>query len=169
MPTNEKNIARMFGVLPSQGADPIPVSIDAYGADPLAIPPAAFTPYLDTYDYTLDVTDLMNRTALGPQYFMAPVNFPDKVTVTALTLYGWRLAAPAVMILALFRVTRSNVMVQMSSVTADWGGAYGSLTDSTIANPIVDNVNYQYVLQLTLDPNTAVTDVQFTGATITFA
>lgn len=169
MPTNEKNEVRMFGVLPSQGADPIPVSLDAYGADPLSVPPSAFKPTVDTDDWSDGGVYLINRVALAEQNYYAPIYFPDKVTVTALTLYGYRDLAAAAMSLALYRMDRIGGATLMASVIANWIGGYSHLSDSTITAPIIDNVNYQYVLYLSLDPSIAVLEVRFSGATITFS
>lgn len=163
----EKNEVRMVGVLPSQGADPILVSGMLYPS-PLSIPPPAFIPRFDTYNWDNAALSLKNRTALTTQYFYAPVYLPNGVTVSELTLYGYRDDALAVMSLSLYRIDHTGGAVLMGDVNADWIVGDGSGSDSPMALPTVDNVNYSYILSLVLDPNDSVNDVKFFGGTLDF-
>ena len=133
---------------------------------PLAIPPSAFVPQLDTQDWEILQIYVRNRSILTQQNYYAPVYLPDGVTVNKLTLHGNRDDADAVMVLCLRRNNRQGVLEAMALVTADWTTGYSSKSDEAIDYPVIDNENYDYSLELTLDPNDAVTDVEFTGSLI---
>ena len=133
---------------------------------PLAIPPPAFVPGDDAYDWKIFPTWVQNRSALTLTEFYAPVFLPQGVTVKKLTLYGYRDDAAATMTLALFHNDREGIQTSMVLVTADWETGYSSREQTTIADAKIDNENRNYSLRLQLDPNDAVGDVKFTGALI---
>jgi len=164
----EDNLVNKIGVVPFKNADPIPVEVAAWGADPLSVPPSTFLPGRSDYDWLCDERKLRNLTALTTQYYHAPVFFPDGVTVSRLTLYGYRTDADAIMQIFLFRADRAGVSVAMSNVLADWITGYSSGYNDTIVNPVIDNADCTYSLRVTLDPDANVLDVQFTGAKVTF-
>ncbi|MBA7495770.1 hypothetical protein ES702_06359 [subsurface metagenome] len=136
---------------------------------PLSISPAAFGPYLDTYDYMIGYDQLRNATSLELQSFVAPLILPDGVTVTKMTLYGNREDALAEMSISLYRFTEGVAAGQMAVVIADWTSGYSSGYTETIANPTIDNANYGYGFNLQLDPNDDVTEVNFRRVKIEFA
>ena len=133
---------------------------------PLAIPPSAFVPNLDTQDWNIRDGYVGNRAALTQQNYFAPVYLPDGVTVNKLTLHGYRDDADAVMTLGLHRNNREGGLETLASVTADWITGYSSKSDEAIDYPVIDNENYDYSLELILDPNDDVLDVRFAGALI---
>ena len=135
---------------------------------PVSIPPPAFVPFLDNQDFEIRQEFLKNRAVLVVQYFVAPVIFPDGVTVTKLTLYGYRDDVDAVLALGLNRVHRLGGSNLMASVTSNWTTGWSSFYDDTINNSIINNGIYSYALVLTLNPNDAVADVKFSGAKIEF-
>ena len=135
---------------------------------PLSIPPSAFVPYDDSYDWMISYEVLNNRTSLEVHVYYAPVILPQGVTVSKLTLYGYRNDALAVMMLTLRRVARDATAVEMASITAGWTIEWDSAYDDTIGYATIDNENYSYVLEIELDPNDDVGDVRFSGAKIEF-
>ena len=137
-----------------------------YFPKPLAIPPPAFVPNLDTQDWEITQAYVRNRAVLTQQVYVAPVYLPDGATVTKLTLYGGRVDVDAVMQLWLRRSNRQMGLETMATVLADWTTGYSSGYDDTIDYAVIDNENYDYSLELILDPNDAVEDVTFTGALI---
>ena len=147
--------------MPNVGNFPVP----AY-PKPLAIPPSAFVPRNDTYDWEIIPAYVHNRTILTLTEFNAPVTLPQGARVKKLTLYGYRDDALATMALTLFHNDREGVETIMAAVTADWETGYSSGEDATIADPEIDNETRNYSLRLQLDPNDGVSDVQFTGAII---
>jgi len=163
----EKNQVRMVGVLPSQGADPIPVSGMLYPS-PIALPHNAFIPQSDTIQYTLYTSVLVSRLLLTSQVFFAPVFLPDGVTVTKLTLFGYRDDAASVFSITLYRNDRADGNVIMGTVIADWTTGYSSKYDDSIASALIDNDDYQYVVYVTIDPNDSIWDVRFSGVKIEF-
>lgn len=163
----EADRIRMIGVLPSEGADPIPVSGLLYPS-PLSISPAAFTPIFDTYDWYITQHTVKNRAGLVIQYYAAPVNLPHGVTVTKVTLYGYRDDNLSTMALTLYQTDRETNRPSMAGIIADWIDGYGSKYDDTINLAVIDNENYSYGFLLILTPNDAVEDCYFTGAKIEF-
>jgi len=137
---------------------------------PLSIPPAAFVSALDTFDWDCSWTGLKNRAALTLQYFYAPVLLPHGVTVTKVTLYGYRDDALAVLKLSLGRNNRSSAVAQLlvTNLTADWISGYSSIGEDTILYDTIDNETYHYSLIAEMDPNDSVEDVKFLGATVDF-
>jgi len=135
---------------------------------PLSIPSAAFVPKLNTYDWMIDDVFMRNGTALTGQEFFAPVLLPHGATITSLNLYGYRDDALSNLQLYLRRITHVSTHTIMGECLADWTDGFGNKLDSAIGTPIVDNVNYGYVLELHLEPNDNVTDVWFTCAKIAF-
>ena len=135
---------------------------------PLSIPPPAFVPYNETYDWVIDSGVLWNRTSLEIHLYYAPVILPHGATVSKVTLYGYRNDALATMSLILFRVNRTGNGVEMAMLMADWVLGWSSIYEDNISYATVDNENYQYVLEVGLDPNDNIGDVRFTGAKIEF-
>jgi len=136
---------------------------------PISVPPAAFQPKHDNYDWTIDDYRLFNRSALTSQEYFAPVFLPPGATVTKLTLYGFRDDVAADMHLYLRRITGVGSHTTMALCAADWTDDAGAISDSTIDVALVDNSTYAYSLELVLDPNDSVLDVQFYRAEIEFS
>ena len=137
-----------------------------YYPKPLPIGPSAFDPDLDTHDYERANAFLRNRAALTQQEFHAQVVLPEGVTVTKVTLFGYRIDALASMFARLVHQDRVGNEVIMSTLTVDWSDGYGSVEDTSITDPTINNGAYDYVLYLAIDPNDDVTEVMFTGALI---
>lgn len=135
----------------------------------VSIPPAAFVPTTDTQDWLIDGGKVRNNAVLDLQRFYAPAIFPNGVTVSKLTLYGFRNDPLATMVLELRRAGRVGSHTLMAQCTADWTDEYGSIYDDTITDPVIDNANYSYLLELSLHPNDAAQDVWLTGAVIELA
>lgn len=135
---------------------------------PVSIHPAAFIPLDDAEDWDVTAVRLANRASLNLQGFYAPVILPHGVTVTKVTLYGYRDDAAASMLLRLRRTDRQGSNDIMALAQANWTDGYNSIYDDTIASALIDNENYSYSLELQLNPNDSVNDVRFTGAKIAF-
>lgn len=144
-----------------------PVSIRAVHS-PVSINPSNFIPYLDTYDWDIQVGYVANRITITDQYYMAPFNLPPGVTVTRITLYGYRDDAAATLTIWIRRITRINTLANMAVISADWADGYGSVYTETIAMPVIDNVNYSYGIMLLVSPNDAVSDIKLTGVKFDF-
>ena len=137
-----------------------------YFPKPLSIGPPAFVPGLDTYDYEVAGEYLRNQTSLTEQKFLAPVVLPDGVTISKVTLFGYRLDALASLGLRLVHHDRADSTVEMCSLSADWSDGYGSVETPTITDPVIDNENRDYFLSVKIDPNDDVMEVRFNGALI---
>jgi hypothetical protein len=135
---------------------------------PISIPPAAFVPRFDTHDWQIQDTFLGLRTSTTLLRFYAPVIFPNSVTVTRLTLYGYRTHAAAELKLYLYRSDGAAALALLADVSATWTTGYSSVFDATIDNAVINNLLYSYDLYLRVDPGAAVGDVKFTRAMITF-
>jgi len=136
---------------------------------PLSFPPPAFLPGDDTYDFDIACNYLMNRASLEMQLFRAPVILPQGVTVTKLTLYGYRDDAAATLQLILQRGSRTGMPLSMAMVTAGWTTGNNSGYIDSIDYATIDNETYNYTLQIMLNPNDSVNDVKLTGALIEFS
>lgn len=143
--------------------------VDISGFKTVAICPADFTPGQEDYDWIQSYNQLHNRTSLTLQTFSAPVILPNGVTISKITLYGYRDDAEAEMSIRLYRNDPLGSSDLMAEVVADWTSGSSSGYDDTISYATIDNVNYTYGLILRLDPNDAVSDVNFTGVKIELA
>jgi len=138
--------------------------------NPLSIPPSAFVPRLDTYDWDQSYRWLKNRTVLSVQTFSAPLYLPQGAIVTKAVLYGYRDVSDASSILTLNvkGTTRVATDFVMSAIEANWSDGYGSIEDTTIDYATIDNVNKHYSVTLGINPFESVDDTFFTGAVIEF-
>jgi len=109
---------------------------------PLSVSAHDFIPSQDTYDFVLSSGLLRHRTTLTVQYFDTGIILPHGVTVTKVTLFGWRDDAAASLVLYLIRANRAGGISVMASVSANWTTGYSSRADTTITNPVIDNINY---------------------------
>ena len=135
---------------------------------PISISPPAFVPYLDTHDWEIKRETLKNRATLTGQYFLPNIAFPPGVTVTKVTLYGYRDDNLSTMSLTLSRVHRLAGFVVMSLVTADWNTGWSSGYDDAIDYDVINNGIFSYNLMLYLFPNDSVDDVKLSGVKIEF-
>ena len=143
--------------------------VDISGFKIVSIPPSAFVPMEDTYDWIITSVSVINRTVLDPQYFMAPVILPHGATITKLTAYFYRDDELAAAQITLRRTARMGTSDIMALVDATWTSGYSSGYDDTIDYPIIDNENYSYTVRIILNPNDNVEDVKFNGAKIELA
>jgi len=135
----------------------------------LSIPPPAFVPGDSDQDWVIDEYWIKNKISLDEQGYRAPVIFPNGLTVTKLTLHGFRDNAFASMYLQLIRNDKTRNITVMALIKADWTDGASSKYEDTIEYATIDNVNYTYLLWLKLNPNDSVNDVKFYAATIEFA
>ena len=135
---------------------------------PISFPPVSFTPRYDTDDFFCQETFIQNRATITVQVFYAPVYFPHGVTVTKVTLYGFRWSIDPELTIHLKRVNRAAGSVLMSTISAAWTDGAGSAYDNSISYATIDNVSYSYVLQLVLNPVRDVSIVSFYSAMIDF-
>jgi len=135
---------------------------------PISIPASSFLPFYDTYDYERTRELLKNRVTLTPQYYSAPVIFPPSVTVTKVTLYGYRDDASATLSLYLARVDRVGSLVTMATCVSNWITGYSSIYDDIISYAVINNNNYSYALALIVDADDDVDNVKLSGVKIEF-
>ena len=135
---------------------------------PISIGPPLFQPRYDTYDWSLRSFSLQNRTVLTMQSFEAHLFFPNGITLTKVTLYGFRDDSSAYLSLYLFRVDRVGAQTEMAAVNALWTDGNNSAYDDSISFATINNNNYAYVLELEIYPNDSVDDIKFYGAKIDF-
>lgn len=136
---------------------------------PLSVPPAAFVPAESSQDWYIRSNALRNASNVTYQLFFAPIFLPNGAVVSKLTLYGYRDDASATLSVSLIRDDRAGTSGTMATVSSDWTGGNSSGYDDSISNATINNSTYDYLLQLTIDPNDATSDVVFTGAKIDFS
>lgn len=140
---------------------------------PYPMGPADFLPQNDTYDWILTRAGvwgpgsvLYNRVALTPQTFYAAICLPDAAVMTSFKLFGYKNSAAGALLGNLYRHDRQGTNSTLATVTApNWAG-WGNVEDVTIATATIDNVNYAYTVEVTIDPDAAVTDHAFSGILI---
>ena len=133
---------------------------------PFIVPAPAFVPLGSDQDWIIKLKELRNKASLSSQEFNAPVCLPNGVTVTKLTLVGYRTAEVDTLELRLIRVSSAGSEQIMATVVADWLYGYGSTETTTISYAKIDNANYFYGLRADVDPDSVVTDARFTRAVI---
>jgi len=134
---------------------------------PLAIPPGAFVPGLDTYDCTIDHAYFQNRTTTSSQKFYAPVFLPQGASVWKLVICAYRNTETPNLTLKLYRYGVVWGVTLMATVAADWTGGEGSKGTTEITEPLIDNTKYAYSVEFDVDPNGgAVADAKGIGARI---
>ena len=133
---------------------------------PLAVHPSAFVVGTSEYEWFGTTYDLKNRAALTLQIWRTPVFLPDKCTVTKLILRGYRDDALAEMQLRLYGISLAGGSTIMAEILADWTDGEGEKSETTITEPVIDNENHSYMLQLNLLPNDNIDDVRFWRAQI---
>lgn len=143
--------------MPNIGWFPVP----AY-PKPLNIGPGDLIPALDSQDWYHTPELVRPRTALSIQKWYAPVILPQGAVTTKATLYGYREDAQAIFRCTLVRFDRETSSPNSIQLVADWTDGYGSIEGTTFNYPVIDNVNYTYVLMVEIDANDAVTDAWFT-------
>jgi len=137
-------------------------------SSPISIGPSAFIPAVDNQDWYNTNTDLRNRVALTVQYFYANVAFLNSVTVTKLTLYGYRDDAASVLKIVLYRINSVGGGDVLAEASLLGTGGYGSKEDIIILTPVIDNTTYSYCIRLEINPNNSILDCRFTRAEIEF-
>jgi len=135
---------------------------------PISVPAPAFTVTRDTYQWTLNDSYLQNRVLISSQYYYAPLYFPNGVTVTKLTLYGYRDDPSSSLRLRLRRIDRIGGASDMALVISNWVDGVNNQETATITNPTIDNVNYAYGLRMEIHPNDYCLDCYFYSAVIDF-
>lgn len=118
----------------------------------ITIPPAAFSPYEDGYDFLIG--ERMWHY-WGPEasqtngWYLAPLYLPDGAVVKKMTFYWHRIDASVVATVHLQRTRLGYDTYQDLAVAnslAGVGDFYSSTTDSTINPPLIDNSQYAYWL-----------------------
>jgi hypothetical protein len=136
---------------------------------PLNVHPAQFMPTNESLDYDLFDNQLISGGTFDVHFFLAPIILPNGVTVTKLTLFGYRSDALSELSVYLYQNNRADVSMPMANVALPGTTGWQSASDDSIDYAKIDNVNYVYVAMVRLDPNDSVNDVRFTGITIEFA
>lgn len=135
----------------------------------LTITHAEFVANTDAQSWVRDEIMLKNESDLAIQHHYAHVRLPHGAVVSKFTLYGYRNDAAAAMVAVLYRNDLAGAVAAMATVTADWTSGWSSLFDDTIASATIDNNTYGYLVDASLDPNDAETDVRLAGVQIEWA
>jgi len=106
----------------------------------------------------------------APVKVHAPIHLPNGATITSLKLYWFRndAAASGQAKLLRLRLVDTNVY-ELAAANSDSSAGHHEVEDTTINEPIVDNTNYAYFLELLIAPNDAKGDVYAKGAVITYS
>ncbi len=115
----------------------------------VSIPPAAFTPADEAYQFAQLGQKLTPNNSSSSTYY-APVSLPHGATATRLTFYWRDTDAASNVIIELDRSAFNGFVSTMASAASTGSGGDGSSTDSTIASATVNNSQYEYIVGLTL-------------------
>lgn len=139
----------------------------------LSVPAAAFAPQFSnpsTMDVKID-TQLYNYGA-GVAYFTAPVNLPNGVTIKNVTWYFYDGGASQMDLnLGRYNQTIGGVPSYQSMTFHLTQGApgYGTGYANTISiDAIVDNIQWTYILTVSLPPSATHTDYRFQYAVVEY-
>lgn len=135
---------------------------------PIVIGAAQFLPEHDTNDWSFSNNYLMNRSSLTLQYFYAGIRFPPGVTITKITMYGYRDDADSSILCYFRRGDLVGSYVNMGFISADWTTGWSSSYDNTINYSVIDNTQFSYFMLIALNPNNSVWDVRFSAIIIEF-
>jgi len=135
---------------------------------PLSIPPSAFVPGVDTYDWSICQKWVKNRTTLTVQNFFTSLYLPQGAVVTKCTMYGYKAQAGGILLLNLWRADRVGGDSIMCNFSANWTDGYGSREENSIDYATIDNENYGYSIVISINPDAAVDDTFSTGVVIEF-
>jgi len=135
---------------------------------PIIIPALSFLPGQDDTEYIRAAHYIHNRTSLLATPYFAPVFFPNGVTVTKITIYGYRNDNLANIMVNLSRSNMAGSQDFLTSLVADWFSGWSSMYDDSISYSLIDNTSYAYLLSLSLNPNDDVGDVRLSGVKIDF-
>lgn len=114
-------------------------------------------------------TSLLNKNSLDNKSYYAPVHLPQGSTVIKFVIYYTRNDILAIGSCELYRSNWSGVREAMSDI-GNWNlTGMVSQYDDIIANGLIDNSGYHYLLELQLDPNDDVMDIFFLRALIEFS
>lgn len=119
----------------------------------LSIPPAAFAPADEAYQYSQLGHKLTPGDSSSSTYY-APVSLPHGATVTKLTFHWNDTDGTSNASIWLDRSAFTGFVSTMASAASSGSGGNGSTTDSTVSNATVDNSQYEYILGLIL-PSTS--------------
>lgn len=144
---------------PAAGGVPSPITVNC----------AAFGPRDDTVDFDRRSINLNNRTSLTYTTYYANVCLPHGVTITKLTLSGYRDNEATDLYLGLLRVRRNASESEMVGVDADWTDGNGSGEETSISYATIDNTIYSYALYIDISPTNSVGDCVFYCAQIDFS
>ncbi len=117
----------------------------------ISIPPAAFIPSDEGYNFTNDGISLTIGSATpNQQTWLAPVQLPQGATVTKFTFY-WSNPSNSVQGSAtLYRTDLMGGEVEMATASTTTSGDPTSSADDTISYAAVDNTQYGYYIKLLL-------------------
>lgn len=111
----------------------------------------SFVPTHSSTDYDYKLWGGVSIAA-GYEYMAASVELPTGATITSLTFYWDDRDADDDMHLRLRRYTRTSATSQqIAEVSSSGSGGVDSSSTTTISTPLVDNINYAYVLYIEWD------------------
>ncbi|MCA9303926.1 MAG: hypothetical protein KC996_07385 [Phycisphaerales bacterium] len=123
----------------------------------VSVSPVAFRPndlsatvhYRGGYGYPAHVTDAGSLSPIS-----APLSLPDGATITELNASLREESTIRNLSVAIYRVGRSSVPEPVASLNTTPAGVFsGAFSTSSITNPVVDNQDYTYHVQLSVGGN----------------
>lgn len=136
---------------------------------PISLPAAAFRAEDDNLDFFCDATGLRRGTSTDAAYFYHALRLPHGVTLTRLTLFGYRDDANSLISLHIFRVSNAGATVGMIGLDSNWTDGEGSITGTSFMYATINNNDYAYVMRAYIVPNDAVGDVILRRAKLEFS
>ena len=133
----------------------------------LFLPPAAFANSIfaggTNFGYSL------KNSVLTAQTYYANIDILNKSTITSIVAYWYRDDALATGDCDLYRSDFQENASIMATADSDATTGFHNVTDASVVNGSLDYDTYMYYVQVSLDPNDAVTDVRFQGVEINYS
>jgi hypothetical protein len=121
----------------------------ATDAGVISLSAAAFTPYVDGYDFQNHGRYLMHYHSPGGGtangWYLAPVQLPQGATVTTMIFQFFDDSTTNNILARLWRSDLAGGSYEMATVdSAGYSVGYGKRADMTISNPVIDNLHNSY-------------------------
>jgi len=127
----------------------------------------AMRPRDESMEYSISsISGDIYNTGASTIYLYGAVNIPHGATIQEITLYWYDDCASSVGAW-LYRKDHTGTSTNMATVSSSGTGGYGSITDGTIVEPVIDLENYRYYIYCTI-PGSEGTDLRYGSVVIEY-
>jgi hypothetical protein len=132
----------------------------------ISIPATAF---VSTNDDAYIYNFLANLGTISTVSFLGSVQLPHGVTVNNVTFYWYDVDASLSITCYLTRQPKNTMPTYiMATGSSSGSGGYGSTVDTSVSDPSVNNLLYNYILYTSIPVNSPTSNLRYQSATIGF-